>query len=310
MWTDKVDTDLWPLRRNLILNCMAGGALLLALITMRLRFRSYLRGRRLESEVEIARTVQRALLPSRSAAPPSLTAASDCIPASDIGGDIHDLFQTQDGRVAIVCGDVSGKGIPAALLMGVLHGAIRSMDWTASRSSHEAATGRLNRMLCERASDARFATLFWAYYDERCERLSYVNAGHCPPLLVRQWRDSVEVRSLDDGGPVLGLLPSARYEQSQTDLCPGDLLVLYSDGVVEATNSTREEFGEERLRAVLTQNAHCTAEQVRAAVLEAVAAFAGSAGFEDDLTIMAIRFQPERAACSEPVPEGMEVLVS
>jgi hypothetical protein len=311
MRADKADSALWPLRRNLIINCTAACALLLALITMRLRFRSYLRGRKLEHELEIAREVQRALLPSSELAPACVAAASDCVPASGIGGDIHDLFETDDGNVALVCGDVSGKGIPAALLMGVLHGAIRSMDWYRSAESHEAATRRLNRLLYERASDARFATLFWGYYDTSSERLHYINAGHCPPLLVRRWRESVEIRPLEDGGQVLGLLPRTRYQQSRTELCPGDLLILYSDGVVEAANSAGEEFGQERLRAVITEHATCSPEQIRAAVLRAVVGFAGSAEFADDLTLMAIRFHPEAVSrFSEAVLEGREVLTS
>jgi hypothetical protein len=309
MWVDKADTALWPLRRNLIINCTAACALLLALVTMRLRFRSYLRGRKLEGELEIAREVQRALLPGDGRAPACVAAASECVPASGIGGDIHDLFETEDGKVALVCGDVSGKGIPAALLMGVLHGAIRSMDWHTSASSHEAATRRLNRMLYERASGARFATLFWGHYDLRSERLRYINAGHCPPLLVRKWRESTEFLSLADGGPVLGLLPRVRYEQSEAALLPGDLLVLYSDGLVEAASSSGEEFGEERLRAVLAENVSCSAEQIRAAVLQAVIEFAGSAELADDLTIMAVQFRPEEVnGFSESVLGGREVL--
>jgi hypothetical protein len=311
MWADKADSALWPLRRNLIINCTAACSLLLALITMRLRFRSYLRGRKLENELEIAREVQRALLPSADLAPAHVAAALECVPASGIGGDIHDLFETDDGKVALVCGDVSGKGIPAALLMGVLHGAIRSTNWFESAESHEAATRKLNRLLYERASGARFATLFWGYYNVHSERLHYINAGHCPPLLVRRWRESVEVRKLEDGGPVLGLLPRARYEQSQTDLCPGDLLVLYSDGVIEAANSSGEEFGEDRLRSVIAEHAGCSPEQIRAAVLQSIVEFAGTASFADDLTMMAIRFQPEQAErCSEAVLEGREVLIS
>jgi sigma-B regulation protein RsbU (phosphoserine phosphatase) len=311
MWAGKADSALWPLRRNLIINCTAACALLFALITMRLRFRSYLRGRRLESELEIAREVQRALQPSGELAGSRVATASQCVPASGIAGDIHDVFESADGKVALVCGDVSGKGIPAALLMGVLHGAVRSLDWYDSASAHEDATRRLNRMLCDRASDARFATLFWGYYDARFARLHYINAGHCAPLLVRSRRDSSEIRTLNDGGPVLGLLRRARYEQSRVDICPGDLLVLYSDGIVEATNAVGEEFGEERLRDAVRTAAARTPEEIRTAVLQAVRNFAGTSEFADDLTLMAVRFCPEAVtADSDSVLVGREVLTA
>jgi hypothetical protein len=311
MWTDRAGSALWPLRRNLIINCTAACALLLAILTMRLRLRSYLIGRKLEDELRIAQEVQRALLPSTELAASSVTAASECVASSGIAGDIHDLFETPGGNVAVVCGDVSGKGIPAALLMGVIHGAVRSMDWYEAPRAHEIATQRLNRMLCDRASDARFATLFWGWYDPLAERLHYINAGHCPPLLARRWRETTEIRPLDGGGPVLGLLPNARYREEQVDLCPGDLVVLYSDGVIEAANAEGEEFGEERLRALISAHASCSPEEVRQAVLQAVRQFAGSREFADDLTLLAVRFtHDEAAAASDAVLDAQEVLVS
>jgi sigma-B regulation protein RsbU (phosphoserine phosphatase) len=221
------------------------------------------------------------------------------------------VFESPDGKIALVCGDVSGKGIPAALLMGVLHGAVRSVDWYDSPPAHEAATRRLNRMLCDRASDARFACLFWGYYDARSERLHYINAGHCAPLLVRPCRESTEVRTLSDGGPVLGLLRGARFEQSCVDIGPGDLLILYSDGVVEATNANGEEFGEERLRSLVAGVAERTPDEIRTAVAEAVLGFTQSTEVADDLTLLAVRFGPDDfRRNSDSVLNGREVLTA
>jgi hypothetical protein len=290
VWVDSADAAFWPVRRNLIINSSAALALLLALLVMRRKFRSWLRGQQLERELEIAREVQRALLPSKDRTPSDIAVASECIPAAEIGGDIHDVFSTPDGGAALVVGDVCGKGIPAALLMAVIHGAVRSSDWHRSPVNHENASRRLNQLLCERSGETRFASLFWGYYDSRAERLHYINAGHFPPLIVRQWPHSTAILPLVDGGPVLGVLPAARYEQASIDLCPGDLLVLYSDGVIEATNEDGEEFGEDRLRSVLEECAGQTPEQTREHVLGAVRAFKGKVEFADDVTFLAVRF--------------------
>jgi hypothetical protein len=131
--------------------------------------------------------------------------AAECIPAGDVGGDFCDMFRTADSRTAFVLGDVSGKGISAALLMALIHGAIQSMSWTRSARDHENATASLNTLLCRKTATERFSTLFWGYFDPRTSVLRYINAGHLPPLLVRtgefgntsdsavsQWLNAVE----------------------------------------------------------------------------------------------------------------------
>jgi sigma-B regulation protein RsbU (phosphoserine phosphatase) len=146
----------------------------------------------------------------------------------------------------MVMGDVSGKGVPAALLMGVIHGAVRSSLWSESSLLHESESQELNCLLCESASRERFASMFSCYHDPTACSLSYVNAGHCPPLLVRRNGGEVEISSLQVGGPVLGILPEAGYEQAKVEVSAGDTLVMYSDGLVEAANSRVEEYGEGR----------------------------------------------------------------
>ena len=252
--------------------------------------RSYARGRRLELQVEVARQVQSELLPSRTETWEAVRLASAYRPAEQVSGDFYDAFRAGDGRIAIVMGDVSGKGVPAALVMGVIHGAVRSSEWPESTSAHEGESGQLNLLLCEHASGSRYASMFWCYYAPLTRELSYVNAGHCPPLLVGQRAHGIEIVRLETGGPVLGLLPEARYEQARCGVCPGDMLVLYSDGLVEATGPGGEEYGEGRLRELLATTASGGPEDILDAILASASAFAGPAPLHDDLTLVVAKF--------------------
>jgi hypothetical protein len=277
-------TTIWPVRRNLIIELVAAVALLLALIIMALRFRAYAKGQYLEQQVEIARQVQRDLMPaSTTANAAGFDVSAECVPASEVGGDFYDVFPVGSGGAAFVVGDVSGKGLPAALLMGVLHGAVRSASWTGSAEQHQEATAQINRLLVEQAARERYASMFWGYADRKEGVLRYVNAGHPPPLLVREGR----VTKLGTGGPVLGLLDDVRYEQGVAAIGPGDLLVLYSDGIVEAANAQDEEFGEERVARIVQDGANLPAAELRNRILEEVNRFA--AAVEDDRTLLVIR---------------------
>lgn len=285
------DAVPWPVRRNLIINCSAALALLVALALIGLRFRAYLASRKLEQQLEIAREVQRSLLPGPGQVE-HVELAAECLPASQVGGDFFDVFPAGDKATALVLGDVSGKGMPAALLMGVLHGAVRSGHWAGPAREHEAASRRLNRLLCERSAGPRFTSLFWSYYDADTKLLRYVNAGHWPPLLVTGRSGRTEVMRLEDGGPVMGLLPDADYSQGTVRLAPGDLLILYSDGLIEAANAAGEEFGEERLLRLAMGSGGKSCEEIRREVLDRLREFAGAAPFADDLTLVAARFEP------------------
>lgn len=187
-------------------------------------------------------------------------------------------------------GDVSGKGVPAALVMGVIHGAVRSSAWAESTSAHERESGRLNLLLCEKASASRYASMFWCYYEPLPRRLCYVNAGHHPPLLVGERGDGIEIARLETGGPVLGIVPGARYEQARCDVRPGDVLVLYSDGLIEATDPAGEEYGESRLRELLATSQAGSPDDIRDAILASASAFLGPAPPRDDLTLVVVKF--------------------
>lgn len=242
---------LWPIRRNLVIN-LASALLLLTVGLTGWGFRSYVRGKQLEQQVEIAWQVQANLLPGNTQPVRGVEVAVEYQPAQEVGGDFYDTFDTGQG-LALVIGDVSGKGISAALLMGVIHGAVRSSAWTDSRTSHKRETAELNRLLCERLSGDRFASMFWSYCDADHSAVHYVNAGHCAPILIGVRNGKAEIQRLDVGGPVLGLLSAAAYTQLRAEIQSGDVMVLYSDGLVEAMNASGEEFGETRLTALLSQ---------------------------------------------------------
>jgi len=283
-------TAIWPIRRNLLINCSGALALLATAVIAGLGFRSYARGRRLEMQVEIARQVQSELLPPETQDCEPVSLASLYQPAEQVSGDFYDVFRTADDRIAIVMGDVSGKGVPAALVMGVIHGAVRSSAWSESSSAHERESGRLNLLLCEKVSVSRYASMFWCYYEPPTRRLSYVNAGHYPPLLVGDRGHGIEIARLDAGGPVLGLLPEARYEQASCDVHPGDVIVLYSDGLIEALNPAGEEYGEGRLHRSLATAEAGNPHDVRDAILASASAFLGGAALRDDLTLVVAKF--------------------
>jgi serine phosphatase RsbU (regulator of sigma subunit) len=290
------------LRRNLIIGSSAAIALMAAVAIIALRFRHYMRGRRIEQEIAMARRVQFDLFPPSGLHSRSVDFAAECVPAQQVGGDLYDVFEISSGEVCMVLGDVSGKGLPAALLMGVVQGAVRASRITGPASNHEDAAARLNRLLCAKTARERFVSLFWAYFDPLESRLSYINAGHLPPLLIKSNGPVPRIERLEEGGPVLGVLPPARYTQAHCAIESGDLLVVYSDGILEAANEAGEQFGEERIIASALASASAEPAETCAGILRAVGEFVGRATPEDDQTLMVARMQrllPEFAGMQE-----------
>jgi len=279
------------LQENLIVNVSAAVALLVAVVFIGLRFRNYVHGKRIEEELALARRVQTDMFPEEDSLAGHLSFAAKCVPTWQVGGDLYDVFETDDGEVALVLGDVSGKGLPAALLMGVVQGAVRASSGTGSALSHEQAAERLNHLLCMKTARERFVSLFWCYYDRRTGILRYINAGHLPPLLVRREGAVSRVIRLDEGGPVLGLLPGARYTQAEVAVSPGDLLVVYSDGIPEAANARDEEFGENGVLASIDRNWNKPPCDICAAILADVRAFLGKELPQDDQTLLVVRLE-------------------
>ena len=295
VYLNGVSNNFGPLQENLILGCSAAFALLGAVVIIGLRFRHYMRGKHMEEELSIARRVQLDLFPHEDSMLGDLAFAAKCVPAYHVGGDIYDVYRTDDGGVSLLLGDVSGKGLPAALLMGVVQGAVRASSLGGPEQLEQAAE-RLNHLLCMKTARERFVSLFWGVFDTETARLMYINAGHLPPLLIRAavpgTESEGEVVRLSDGGPVLGLLPGMRYQVSEVEVQAGDLLIVFSDGISEAANSADDEFGEDRIIASVRRHAQESPSAVCAAILEDVRLFIGREPPRDDQTLLVVRLEP------------------
>jgi phosphoserine phosphatase RsbU/P len=292
LYLDSASAGFGRLRTNLAVSSSAALGLLAAMILLWLRFPGYVRGKQLERQTELERQVPTDLLPAAGAVFENLDFAAACVPAWQVGGDFYDVFSAGDGRIAILLGDVSGKGPPAAVVADVLLGAVRAGMWTAGGLEHEASSRVLSELLRTRTSLECFASMFWCYYEPASQGLRYVNAGHLPPLLVRQIaRGEFEIERLTDGGPVMGLLGRSDYRQGQARVCPGDLLVVYSDGVVEAENASGEQFEEGRVLAAVRENANSSSAEIRDEILRRVRAFLDKEQAQDGLTLIVARFR-------------------
>ncbi|HYO80600.1 MAG TPA: SpoIIE family protein phosphatase [Bryobacteraceae bacterium] len=237
-------------------------------------------GRSAHSELEIARNVQRNLLPKTRPEFPGLDYAARCIPARAIGGDYYDWFELGNGETAFVLADVCGKGIGAALLMANLQATLRTRIET-DLSDPPAMIGAVNRQFWEASLPEQFATLLFLRYDATARRLSWVNAGH--PAGILQRADGTLYRLEATALPV-GAFRAWSSTESNTPFLPGDRLLLFSDGVVEAGADTREEFGEERLLAAMQAD---TAAAMVDSVCTCVAAWDHVA--HDDCTVLAVK---------------------
>ncbi len=237
----------------------------------------------IEREIAIAREVQRELLPRAVPRVRGLALAGACLPAVGVGGDLYDFLPFSDDRIGLVIADVSGKGIPAALLMAGLQASLRSLALPDMPPSEVAL--RMNEMLLRSTSAARYATMFFALHDGRSRILTYSNAGHWPPLHL----SANGVARLSAGGMPIGLLPEARYGEGRRELGVGDLLVLYTDGIIETPDLDGREFGEENLVRVLRGNADRDLEGIVRAVLDEVRGWSGGAAPHDDVTLVLAR---------------------
>ncbi len=289
-----VSSTFAELRENLIMGMMASIGLLAALAMIAIRARHYLRGRYLENELQLARRVQSDLQPKPHSISAHIEFAASANAADHVGGDFYDIFELESGKIAIVVGDVSGKGVSAALLVSVLHGAIRS----STASQHEFACERINRMLCERTASERFATLFWGVFDPKTRILRYVNAGHPAPMLVRNERNRVE--RLSDGGPILGFFPQARYSAGEIEITDRDALILYTDGLTEPANDSGEEFGEERIIQTLSNAGNFSPAKLCEQITAEVNAFSGAErSTADDRTLVVVEFQSSETSSQQ-----------
>jgi len=237
----------------------------------------------LEREVAIAREVQRELLPRAIPSVRGLELAGVCLPAIGVGGDYYDFLPLPDERIGIVIADVSGKGIPAALLMAGLQASVRSLALPGISPCE--INRRLNDMLHQSTSASRYATLFFAIYDPLDRSLLYSNAGHFPPLHC----GPREAARLSQGGLPIGLMPGSLYGEGRRELGVGDLLALFTDGVVETPSPAGEEFGTARLVEVLNRHRELPLDAIVSEVVDAVGRWSGGGAPHDDLTLVLAR---------------------
>jgi sigma-B regulation protein RsbU (phosphoserine phosphatase) len=240
--------------------------------------------RRRHSELEIAANVQQKMFPRKLRLLDSLDYAGQCVPAREVGGDYYDFLEASDQAIGFILADVSGKGVPAALLMANLQACFRSQAPEAlQRPSDMLRT--VNNHFYESTTAERFATLFFGIYDDGTRKLRYVNCGHCPPFLLRA---NGEMDRLQPTATPLGAFANWNCREAEAELRVGDTLLLYSDGVTEAGIEGVEEFGEDRLTHAIRVNQWQPAEALVQAIVDDVADFsAGSRS--DDVTVVGLR---------------------
>lgn len=239
----------------------------------------------LNREVEIAQEVQQRLFPQNLPEIPGLDYFGYCRPALGVGGDSYDFLPLERSIFGISIGDVSGKGIPAALLMASLQSALRGQAMSMPPDLG-VMMGTLNRLIYDSSPSNRYATLFYGQFDPATRMLTYVNGGHNPPMVVR----GESILRLEDGGPVVGLFRPARFSQGSVRIEPGDVLVGFTDGVSEAMDAADEEWGEEALGEFLLKNPGATARELIPRIMAAADAFVKGAPQHDDMTLVVVRF--------------------
>jgi sigma-B regulation protein RsbU (phosphoserine phosphatase) len=242
---------------------------------------------KIEEELSLARNIQQSLLPRRMPAGEWFLACGSSLPSHQVGGDYFDVIRIADSCYAAVVADVSGKGVSSALLASLLQGAFLTVSENPALLEQQMA--RLNQFLSDHTEGEKYATLFCCLLD-RGGRLSYVNAGHCAPVLLPAGGG---FQYLETTGPPIGLLERAAYPVEQKQLSPGDKLVVYTDGVTEARNSSNEFFGRKRLRQVVSAHASANCDELHDALREAVTAFAEGAPQADDVTLVVIQYRGE-----------------
>ncbi|MGB6944339.1 MAG: SpoIIE family protein phosphatase [Bryobacteraceae bacterium] len=252
---------------------------------------------RMEAEIEIARGVQDQLYPKEPPVFEGLRVLGSCSPARMVSGDYYD-YQLVDGKLAIAIGDVAGKGISAALLMATIQAALRmelratmelaemaAPSMNGTRFSTARMVSELNQQLHATTSPEKYATFFFAIYDQATSLMTYTNAGHLQPVLFRNGAATL----LDVNGTVVGAFPFSKYEESKVELRSGDLLVCYTDGITEPENEYGEMFGEERLIELVAKNADRDEAQIIQSVMESVRQWTGVPELSDDMTVLLVR---------------------
>ena len=240
-------------------------------------------------DIEIARDVQQRLLPQEFPPISGLDYAGTCRAALGVGGDYYDFIPLSGTLLGIAIGDVSGKGIPAALLMASLRAYLRGAQTIHHQADLTEVMRNLNMLVYESSAANRYATFFYGELDLTTRVLTYVNAGHNPPMLFRRGAIDAQVDRLDTGGPVIGLIEDCTYQQGTVTLTAGDVLVAYTDGISEAMNGANEEWGEDRMMAAVEPKRSASAATLIDVLMNAADTFVAGAPQHDDMTLLVVR---------------------
>jgi sigma-B regulation protein RsbU (phosphoserine phosphatase) len=238
----------------------------------------------LKHDLNVAREIQLAMLPSGTYRAPGIEIHGETRPANTVGGDFYDLIPHPDGRVLVALGDVAGKGSPAALLMALLLAILRTL--VDEGMDLPALAARLNSQVSRHAPPSRFITLFLGMYDPRNDQLTWLNAGQNPPMIRRKNGDWVKLGAT---GVALGMFEGSTYEAETTALQAGDVLVMYSDGITEAESAKGVPFDETGLQTIVDAWVNGSAPELSSAVLRGVDTHVGDARFADDLTVLVVK---------------------
>lgn len=268
-----------------------GGQVALAMDNLTL-LEENLEKRRLQEQLDLARDIQQGFLPQSIPDTPGLEVAATSLFSLEVAGDYYDVILGKSGRTVFAVGDVSGKGAGAALIMANLQASLRALVSVDANLSKMVAG--INDIIYQNTPMESYITFFAGIFDAGSRKLSYVNAGHNPPMLIRTHANRAE--ELTSGGLILGMMPGAVYKTGRVELKTGDLLLLFTDGVTEAMNSSEEEFGEQRLLDIVLKNRKLPTEEIVNAVRKEVIKFSGSDHFDDDFTMLVLRaVSPSRA---------------
>jgi sigma-B regulation protein RsbU (phosphoserine phosphatase) len=241
--------------------------------------------RAMAKDMQQAAVIQQRLLPEKSPVVAGLDIFGRTKACRTVGGDYYDYLVFQDGRIGILVGDVAGKGMPASLLMSSLQARVHVLFEDGDDLARKIV--RLNKAVSSNCPDNRFITFFMGIIDPKTGELVYTNAGHNPPVVVRE-NGKFELLK-EAGGVILGILPMAQYQEARITLNPGDTLVLFTDGVTEAADPSDEEYGEERLAALVGSMKDRPSEEIVDAIHNAVMGFTQGAPAADDITVVVAR---------------------
>jgi len=244
-------------------------------------FQEALEKQKLEEELEIAKGIQRNLLPKEIPKLENFQISAVSISSKQVGGDYYDIIKTEDGRYFIGIGDVSGKGVPASLLMANLQAFLKSI----TKQGYDIAdsTRIINDLVSENTTDGRFITFFWLLLNDQTKEITYVNAGHNPPLLIR----GKKITYLDKGGMLLGVMKTIiPYESETVQLQKDDILVLFTDGVTEAKNRSDNEFSDQKLENILTQKTFSSSDEILEEIKRNIDEFVAGELQSDDITMV------------------------